>query len=118
MEYKFNDCLYISLCSIFVIFFVDEKIDSGGFGTVYRCNKTSSQPLAVKVIKDPKLTMQLFQEAFRARSFNSPYCVKVYDSIIIDNTVHIVMEYCSKSLAQYLKDSYKNKEVPKDVFFF
>lgn len=86
--------------------FVD-KLDSGGFGTVYKAEK-NGQTVAVKVIKlDPdekSLDSDLKRELAVLTQLDHEHIVRCYDIMRTAHRVYIFMEYASGgTLGKYVR---------------
>ena len=89
---------------------LNEQIDTGGMGDVYRAVDTLTQTtVAIKVLKrqviaqDPTLVDRFMREANALRKLNHPNIVRVIDTFEEDGRHYIVMEYMAGgSLAQLI----------------
>ena len=86
-----------------------KRIGKGAFSTVYKgYNKRSKEIVAIKEISLDTLNKyekSIKRETDIMRQLNHPYIIKLYDTIIDENTenVYLVMEYFEKGdLAKYL----------------
>ena len=92
-----------------------EKLDKGGFGTVYKSyNKLDSNLYAIKKIKIKKLNEEghkyYLNEARSLAKLNHPNIVRYYNTWIEFNkdtniypTLYIQMELCKSTLREYLE---------------
>ena len=86
-----------------------KRIGKGAFSTVYKgYNKITNELIAVKEISLDTLNKYektIKRETEIMKKLNHPYIIKLYDTIIDNNTenVYLVMQYCEKGdLAKYL----------------
>jgi serine/threonine protein kinase len=80
-------------------FELQEKLGSGGMGTVYRArDRHTGSPVAVKVLsaklaENPKLHYRLVQEFRSASKLDHPNIVRALDLVVDGSTAYLVMEY-------------------------
>lgn len=86
-----------------------KRIGKGAFSTVYKgYNKITNELIAVKEISLDTLNKYektIKRETEIMKKLNHPYIIKLYDTLIDNNTenVYLVMQYCEKGdLAKYL----------------
>lgn len=94
------------------LYFLKEKIDSGGNGIVFSCNDLSKKHFAVKIFKgvSPLRKKSFIDEAKFLFENDQENIIKVLDFCLLDNNVlFYVMELFDSSLNKYLKFNDENK---------
>jgi carbon catabolite-derepressing protein kinase len=100
-------------------------IGQGTFGKVkLACHKITRQTVAVKILVKGRMTQEELQRALREidilKKLHHPNIAALYDVIEDDSAINIVMEYCSQTLFDYIKQNRclteeKSREMFKEI---
>lgn len=92
-------------------------IGQGSFGKVYEGRSNEGLKVAIKrvqqsmVNKDPYLRSSLQTEINIMKKLNHPNIVKLYDVVITNNSIYLIMQYCAGG---DLKRYCRNKKLSED----